>query len=49
MLLAQMEAFIEIARLGNMRRAARTLSLSQPALTARIQASRSKPTDSRER
>ena len=38
MLLAQMEAFIEIARLGNMRRAARTLSLSQPALTARIQA-----------
>jgi DNA-binding transcriptional LysR family regulator len=37
-LLAQIEAFIEIARLGNMRRAARTLSLSQPALTARIQA-----------
>jgi DNA-binding transcriptional LysR family regulator len=38
MLLAQIEGFIEIARLGNMRRAADTLSISQPALTARLQA-----------
>jgi DNA-binding transcriptional LysR family regulator len=37
-LLAQIEGFIEIARQGNMRRAALALSLSQPALTARIQA-----------
>jgi DNA-binding transcriptional LysR family regulator len=36
MLLAQIEAFIEIARLGNMRRAADALSISQPALTARL-------------
>jgi DNA-binding transcriptional LysR family regulator len=38
MLLAQIEGFIEIARLGNMRRAAYALSISQPALTARLQA-----------
>lgn len=38
MLLAQIEGFIEIARLGNMRRAAEALSISQPALTARLQA-----------
>jgi DNA-binding transcriptional LysR family regulator len=38
MLLAQLEGFLEIARLGNMRRAANTLSISQPALTARLQA-----------
>ena len=38
MLLAQIEGFIEIARLGNMRRAADALSISQPALTARLQA-----------
>lgn len=37
MLLAQIEALIEIARLGNMRRAADALSISQPALTARLQ------------
>ncbi len=38
MLLAQIEGYIEIARLGNMRRAADALSISQPALTARLQA-----------
>jgi DNA-binding transcriptional LysR family regulator len=38
MLLAQIEGFVEIARLGNMRRAADALSISQPALTARLQA-----------
>ena len=37
MLLAHIEGFIEIARLGNMRRAADALSISQPALTARLQ------------
>jgi DNA-binding transcriptional LysR family regulator len=37
-LLAQIEGFIEIARQGNMRRAADSLSISQPALTARLQA-----------
>jgi DNA-binding transcriptional LysR family regulator len=37
MLLAQVEGFIEIARQGNMRRAAIALSISQPALTARLQ------------
>jgi DNA-binding transcriptional LysR family regulator len=36
-LLAQIEGFLEIARQGNMRRAAYTLSISQPALTARLQ------------
>ena len=38
MLLAQIEGFMEIARQGNMRRAAYALSISQPALTARLQA-----------
>jgi DNA-binding transcriptional LysR family regulator len=38
MLLAQIEGFLEIARLGNMRRAADALLISQPALTARLQA-----------
>lgn len=37
MLLSQVEGFIEIARQGTMRRAAAALSISQPALTARIQ------------
>ena len=37
MLLAQVEGFLEIARQGNMRRAARALAISQPALTARLQ------------
>ena len=37
MLLGQIEGFIEIARQGNMRRAAIALSISQPALTARLQ------------
>jgi DNA-binding transcriptional LysR family regulator len=36
-LLAQIEGFIEIARQGNMRRAADAMALSQPALTARLQ------------
>jgi len=38
MLLGQIEGFVEIARLGTMRRAAYALALSQPALTARLQA-----------
>jgi DNA-binding transcriptional LysR family regulator len=37
-LLGQIEGFVEVARQGNMRRAAHELALSQPALTARIQA-----------
>jgi DNA-binding transcriptional LysR family regulator len=37
MLLAQLEAFSEVARLGNLSRAAETLSVTQPALTARLQ------------
>ncbi len=37
MLLAQLEAFSEVARLGNVSRAADTLSVTQPALTARLQ------------
>ena len=37
MLLAQIEGFVEIARQGNMRRAAMALSISQPALTSRLQ------------
>jgi DNA-binding transcriptional LysR family regulator len=36
-LLAQIEGFVEIARQGNMRRAADALAISQPALTARLQ------------
>ncbi len=38
MLMAQIEAFCEVARQGTMHRAAEALLLSQPALTARIQA-----------
>ncbi|HEX2756356.1 MAG TPA: LysR family transcriptional regulator, partial [Candidatus Limnocylindrales bacterium] len=38
MLLAQIEGFVEIARVGTMRRAADALLISQPALTARLQA-----------
>jgi DNA-binding transcriptional LysR family regulator len=38
MLYAQIVGFVEIARQGNMRRAALALSISQPALTARLQA-----------
>ena len=37
MLLAQLEAFSEVARLGNVSRAADALSVTQPALTARLQ------------
>jgi DNA-binding transcriptional LysR family regulator len=37
MLLAQLEAFSEVARLGNVSRAADTLNVTQPALTARLQ------------
>ena len=37
MLFAQVEAFVEIARQGTMRRAAEALSVSQPAVTARVQ------------
>jgi DNA-binding transcriptional LysR family regulator len=37
MLLSQVEGFIEIARRGNLSRAAEALHLTQPALTARIQ------------
>ena len=38
LLLTQVEGFIEVARQGNMRRAAFALSIGQPALTARLQA-----------
>lgn len=38
MLLANVESFLEVARQGNMRRAAETIYISQPTLTARIQA-----------
>ena len=38
MLLTQIEGFVEIARQGNMGRAAQALSISQPALSARLQA-----------
>ncbi len=38
MLLANVEGFLEVARAGNLRRAAEALHLSQPALTGRIQA-----------
>jgi len=37
MLLAQLEAFSEVARLGNVSRAADALNVTQPALTARLQ------------
>jgi DNA-binding transcriptional LysR family regulator len=37
-LTSQVEAFLEIARQGNLSRAAEALHLSQPALTARLQA-----------
>lgn len=37
MQLAQLEAFAETARLGNVSRAAEALSVTQPALTARLQ------------
>lgn len=36
MLLAQLHGFVEVARLGNMGRAADVLSISQPALSSRI-------------
>jgi DNA-binding transcriptional LysR family regulator len=36
MQLGQIEAFLEVARLGNVRRAARQLSLTQPSLSARL-------------
>jgi DNA-binding transcriptional LysR family regulator len=38
MLLSQVEGFLEVARCGNLSRAADALHLTQPALTARIQA-----------
>ena len=38
MLLAQIEGFVAIARAGNLSRAAATLFLTQPALTARLRA-----------
>ena len=37
MLIAQVEAFLETARQGNLSRAAETLHVTQPALTARLQ------------
>src|SRR5919109_1123598 len=36
MLLAQVEAFLEVARLGNVSRAAEALYVTQPSLTARL-------------
>lgn len=38
MLFGQVQAFIEVARMGNVSRAAEALFVTQPALTARIQA-----------
>ncbi len=38
MLIAQVEGFLETARLGNLSRAAEALHVTQPALTARLQA-----------
>lgn len=38
MQLAQIQGFMEVARLGNVSRAADALSITQPALTARLQA-----------
>lgn len=37
MQLAQIEGFLEVARLGNVSRAANVLAITQPALTARLQ------------
>src|SRR3954468_7429848 len=37
MQLAQIEGFLEVARSGNVSRAAATLRITQPALTARLQ------------
>ncbi len=37
MLVGQIEGFVEVAHQGNLRRAAEAISISQPALTARIQ------------
>jgi DNA-binding transcriptional LysR family regulator len=37
-MLSQLEAFAEVARLGNVSRAAESLHVTQPALTARLQA-----------
>jgi len=39
-LFGQVQAFIEVARTGNVSRAAEALYVTQPALTARIQAPR---------
>jgi len=38
MLMAQVEGFLETARQGNLSRAAESLHITQPALTARLQA-----------
>ena len=38
MLFGQVQAFIQVARTGNVSRAAEALYVTQPALTARIQA-----------
>jgi DNA-binding transcriptional LysR family regulator len=38
MMMGQLEAFTEVARLGNVSRAAESLNLTQPALTARLKA-----------
>ena len=38
MLFGQVQAFIQVARMGNVSRAAEALYVTQPALTARIQA-----------
>lgn len=37
MVLSQIEAFVEVARRGSLRRASKTLFVTQPALTARLQ------------
>ena len=39
MQLAQIQGFLEVTRRGNVCRAADTLNITQPALTARLQAS----------
>src|SRR3954462_11077380 len=38
MLFGQVQAFLQVARMGNVSRAAESLYVTQPALTARIQA-----------